>query len=203
MSKNWGTRTTPDSRPVRAAARRMTGGRSTTRLSRVKDQASDLANSSAQAGEHVGDVAGSRLRCQRPRPGAREGTCLSRLKASCMSSRGGQQRDARSCPALSGELRSMARTRTRAWRPTWPSRQRQGSVMRGTGWRSAKPGQVVGEVQSFARGRQAVFLVLAARAGLVDGRLTRGLKGATGPRSHGNGRAGVRAGAWAGGGPGR
>jgi hypothetical protein len=42
-----------------------------------------------------------------------------------------------------------------------------------------EPGQVVNEVQSFARRRPAVFLVLAAGAGLVAGRLTRGLKDAT------------------------
>ena len=42
-----------------------------------------------------------------------------------------------------------------------------------------EPGQVVNEVQSFARRRPAVFLALAAGAGLVAGRLTRGLKDAT------------------------
>ena len=41
-----------------------------------------------------------------------------------------------------------------------------------------KPGQVVDEVQSFARRKPTVFLVLAAGAGLVAGRLTRGLKDA-------------------------
>lgn len=42
-----------------------------------------------------------------------------------------------------------------------------------------KPGQVVDEMQSFARRRPAAFLVLAAGAGLVAGRLTRGLKDAS------------------------
>jgi hypothetical protein len=41
-----------------------------------------------------------------------------------------------------------------------------------------EPGQVVADLQSFARRRPAVFLLLAAGAGLVAGRLTRGLKGA-------------------------
>jgi len=39
-----------------------------------------------------------------------------------------------------------------------------------------KPGQVVGEMESFARRRPTAFLVLAAGAGVVAGRLTRGLK---------------------------
>ena len=37
-----------------------------------------------------------------------------------------------------------------------------------------RPAQVVDEVQSFARRRPGVFLALAAAAGLVAGRLTRG-----------------------------
>jgi hypothetical protein len=41
-----------------------------------------------------------------------------------------------------------------------------------------RPGQVADDVQSFARSRPAVFLVVAAGAGLVAGRLTRALKGA-------------------------
>ena len=41
-----------------------------------------------------------------------------------------------------------------------------------------KPGQVADEMQSFARRRPAVFLALAVGAGLVAGRLTRGLKDA-------------------------
>ena len=51
--------------------------------------------------------------------------------------------------------------------------------MPGSGWSDRKPGQVVDEMQSFARRRPAVFLVLAAGAGLVAGRLTRGLKDAS------------------------
>ena len=43
-------------------------------------------------------------------------------------------------------------------------------------WLDARePGQVVHEVQSFARRRPAAFLLLAAGAGLVAGRLTRGI----------------------------
>jgi hypothetical protein len=42
-----------------------------------------------------------------------------------------------------------------------------------------KPGQVMDEVQSFARRKPAVFVALAAGAGLVAGRLTRGLKDAS------------------------
>jgi hypothetical protein len=46
-----------------------------------------------------------------------------------------------------------------------------------------KPGQVADEMQSFARRRPAVFLALAVGAGLMAGRLTRGLKDATSDNS--------------------
>jgi hypothetical protein len=42
-----------------------------------------------------------------------------------------------------------------------------------------KPAQVVDEIQSFARRRPGVFLALAAGAGLMAGRLTRGMKAAS------------------------
>ena len=52
-------------------------------------------------------------------------------------------------------------------------------MMPGSGWSDRKPGQVVDEMQSFARRKPALFLALAAGAGLVAGRLTRGLKDAS------------------------
>jgi hypothetical protein len=56
---------------------------------------------------------------------------------------------------------------------------------------SRDPRQVVNEMQSFARRRPAVFLALAAGTGLVAGRLTRGLKDASGDNSP-SAPAGVR-----------
>ncbi|MBO3089888.1 hypothetical protein [Cellulomonas dongxiuzhuiae] len=45
-----------------------------------------------------------------------------------------------------------------------------------------EPGDVLGEVAEFARRRPGVFLALAAGAGVVAGRLTRGLKDAPAPQ---------------------
>jgi len=45
---------------------------------------------------------------------------------------------------------------------------------------SREPGSLLSELQSFARQRPAAFIALAAGAGLVAGRLGRGVKDATG-----------------------
>ena len=114
----------------------------------------------------------------------------------------GQQRIAKKLLSLSDELRSMAENSNQG--VAADVAQQAASRVRDAGhWlEKREPGQVVNEVQSFARRRPAVFLVLAAGAGLVAGRLTRGLKDAS-AGVHGNGRACDRAGAWHGSRPGR
>src|SRR6185437_14510347 len=90
----------------------------------------------------------------------------------------GQQRLAKQLLSISGELRSMADNSGPGMAADLA--QQAASRVREAGrWLdSREPGQVATEVQSFARRRPAVFLLLAAGAGLVAGRLTRGLKGA-------------------------
>ena len=91
----------------------------------------------------------------------------------------GQQRIAKKLLSLSDELRSMAENSNQG--VAVDVAQQAASRVRDAGhWlEKREPGQVVNEVQSFARRRPAVFLALAAGAGLVAGRLTRGLKDAT------------------------
>ena len=91
----------------------------------------------------------------------------------------GQQRIAQKLLSLSDELRSMAEHSNQV--VAADVAQQAASRVRDAGhWlEKREPGQVVNEVQSFARRRPAVFLVLAAGAGLVAGRLTRGLKDAS------------------------
>jgi hypothetical protein len=90
----------------------------------------------------------------------------------------GQQRIAQKLLSLSDELRFMAENSSQG--VAVDVAQQAASRVRDAGhWlEKREPGQVVSEVQSFARRRPAVFLVLAAGAGLVAGRLTRGLKDA-------------------------
>jgi hypothetical protein len=174
MTENYPTGTTPPP----------TGGwpeteQDTTQL--VKDQASDLANSSVQAGKHVGDVAREQASGVAAEAGRQGRDLLEQAQGQLHEQAAeGQQRIAKKLLSLSDELRSMAENSNQG--VAVDMAQQAASRVRDAGhWlEKREPGQVVNEVQSFARRRPAVFLVLAAGAGLVAGRLTRGLKDATG-----------------------
>jgi hypothetical protein len=146
----------------------------------VKDQASDLANSGVQAGKHVGDVAREQASGVAAEAGRQGRDLLQQAQGQLHEqAAGGQQRIAKKLLSLSDELRSMAENSDQG--VAVDLAQQAASRVRNAGhWlEEREPGQVVNEVQSFARRRPAVFLVLAAGAGLVAGRLTRGLKDAT------------------------
>ena len=146
----------------------------------VKDQATDLANSSVQAGKHVGDVAREQASGVAAESGRQGRNLVEQAQGQLHEqAAGGQQRIAQKLLSLSDELRSMTENANQG--VAVDVTQQAASRVREAGhWlEKREPRQVVNEVQSFARRRPAVFLVLAAGAGLVAGRLTRGLKDAT------------------------
>ena len=147
----------------------------------VKDQASDLGHSSVQAGKHVADVAREQASGVAIEAG-RQGRDLLQQAQGQMEEQAarGQRRVAERLLWLSGELCSMADNSGHGGVAADLVQQAAVRVGDAGQWLDARePGQVVHEVQSFARRRPAVFLLLAAGAGLVAGRLTRGLKDAT------------------------
>ncbi|HJZ08807.1 MAG TPA: hypothetical protein VJ283_12050 [Trebonia sp.] len=96
----------------------------------------------------------------------------------------GQQRLADQLLSLSDELRSMAGASGQGGMAASLASQAASRVRTAGQWLDdRKPGQVADEMQSFARRRPAVFLALAVGAGLVAGRLTRGLKDANSDNS--------------------
>jgi hypothetical protein len=96
----------------------------------------------------------------------------------------GQRWAAERLLSLSDELRSMADNSGQGGVAADVAQQAAARVGDAGQWLDARePGQVVHEVQSFARRRPTAFLLLAAGAGLVVGRLTRGLKDATADNS--------------------
>ena len=146
----------------------------------VKDQASDLANSSVQAGRHVGDVAREQASGVAAEAGRQGRNLVDQAQGQLHEQAAeGQQRIAQKLLSLSDELRSMAENANQG--VAVDLAQQAASRARDAGhWlEKREPRQVVNEVQSFARRRPAMFLVLAAGAGLVAGRLTRGLKDAS------------------------
>jgi hypothetical protein len=145
----------------------------------VKDQAAGLGNSGVQAGKQVADVAREQASGVAEEAGRQGKNLLQEAQNQLQQQAAhGQQRLARQLLSISGELRSMADNSGPGMAADLT--QQAASRVREAGqWLdNREPGQVMTEVQSFARRRPAVFLLLAAGAGLVAGRLTRGLKGA-------------------------
>jgi hypothetical protein len=146
----------------------------------VKDRATDLSHSSIQTGKHVADVAREQASGVAAEAG-RQGMDLLHQAQGQLEEQAaqGQQRLASNLLSLSDELRSMADASGRGGMAADLASQAASRVRNAGQWLDdRKPGQVAGEVQSFARRRPAVFLALAVGAGLVAGRLTRGLKDA-------------------------
>jgi hypothetical protein len=173
MTENYPTRTTPP-----PAGEWPETEQDTAQL--VKDQASDLANSGVQAGRHVGDVAREQASGVAAEAGRQGRNLLEQAQGQLHEQAAeGQQRMAKKLLSLSDELRSMAENSSPG--VAVDVAQQAASRVRDAGhWlEKREPRQVANEVQSFARRRPAVFLILAAGAGLVAGRLTRGLKDAT------------------------
>ena len=146
----------------------------------VKGQASDLSHGSIQAGKHVADVAREQASDVAAEAGRQGRDLLQRAQGQLEEQAAqGQQRLADRLLSLSDELRSMSEGSGQGVAADL-ARQAASQVRDAGKWmEDREPRQVVNEMQSFARRRPAVFLVLAAGAGLVAGRLTRGLKDAS------------------------
>jgi hypothetical protein len=143
----------------------------------VKAQAAGLGQSGADAGKHAASVAQEQA-SQVAAEAARQGRDLLRQaqqQAGDQAARG-QQRLAAELLSLGEELSEMADGSGQQGVAAGLARQ-AASRARGAGrWLDDRsPAQVIDGVQAFARRRPGVFLALAAGAGLVAGRLTRGL----------------------------
>jgi hypothetical protein len=151
----------------------------------IKGEAADLGNGSVQAGKHVADVAREQASGVVAEAGRQGRGLLQQAQQELeVQASHGQQRLAKQLLSLSDELRSMADTSGRSGMATGLTQQAASRVRDAGQWLDEhRPGQVAEEVQSFARRRPAVFLALAAGAGLVAGRLTRGLKNAASDNS--------------------
>jgi len=146
----------------------------------VTSQASGLSHSSVQAGKHVAEVAREQASGVAAEAGRQGRDLLQQAQGQLEEQAAqGQQRVAKRLISVSDELRSMADASGQGGVAVDLAHQAASRVRDAGQWLDdRKPGQVVNEMQSFARRRPAVFLMLAAGAGLVAGRLTRGLKDA-------------------------
>lgn len=151
----------------------------------VKSQATDLSHSSIRTGKHVADVAREQASGVAVEAGRQGRDLLHQAQGQLEEQAAqGQQRLVNQLLSLSDELHSMAGASGRGGMAASLASQAASRVRNAGQWLDGRePGQVVDEMQSFARRRPAVFLALAVGAGLVAGRLTRGLKDANSDNS--------------------
>jgi hypothetical protein len=151
----------------------------------VKDQATDLTHRSIQTGKHVADVAREQASDVAVEAGRQGRDLLHQAQGELgKQAARGQQQLANQLLSLSDELRSMADASGQGGMAASLASQAASRVRTAGQWLDDRePGQVADEMQSFARRRPAAFLALAVGAGLVAGRLTRGLKDANSDNS--------------------
>jgi hypothetical protein len=151
----------------------------------VKSQATDLSHSSIQTGKHVADVAREQASGVAAEAGRQGRDLLHQAQGQLEKQAAqGQQQLANQLLSLSDELRSMAGASGQGGMAASLASQAASRVRTAGQWLDDRqPGQVADEMQSFARRKPAAFLALAVGAGLVAGRLTRGLKDANSDNS--------------------
>jgi hypothetical protein len=151
----------------------------------VKSQATDLSHSSIQTGKHVAYVAREQVSGVAVEAGRQGRDLLHQAQGQLEEQAAqGQERLANQLFSLSDELRSMADASGQGGMAASLASQAASRVRDAGQWLDDRqPRQVAEEMQSFARRRPAAFLALAVGAGLMAGRLTRGLKDATSDNS--------------------
>jgi hypothetical protein len=145
----------------------------------AKDEAKNVAKEGASAGKQVAGTAVEETKAVAQEAGNQAKNLVSELGSNLKDQAGAQQqRVAEGLRSLSEELRSMSRAAENsgaAANLVDQAAQRTGDV---AGWFEARdPGSLLQEVKGFARNRPGAFLAVAAGAGLLAGRLTRGITG--------------------------
>lgn len=143
----------------------------------ARDQATGLGHGAAEAGKHAADTAREQASNVTAEAG-RQGRDLLRQAQGQLLEQAGQQQQ-----RLAGDLRAISdELAAMAGQPDHPgvaadlARQAAGTSRKVARWLDDRdPGQLLEDVKDFARQRPGVFLALAAGAGLLAGRLTRGL----------------------------
>jgi len=144
----------------------------------AKEHAAQVGGTAAQAGQQVAEVTKEQVANVAEQTKAEAKNLLNQTREELSSQAGNQQqRAAGGLRSLGSELQSMAAGNSAGDGPAAQvARQAADRINTAAGWlENRDPGQVLTEVQRFARQRPGAFLALAAVAGLAAGRLTRGL----------------------------
>jgi hypothetical protein len=143
----------------------------------AKQQAADVADTAKQAGAQVADT----VKEQAGEVTAEAKHQARQLLAQAQSelteqAAATQQRVAEGLHALADELSGMARNSEQDGVATDLARQAADKARQTAGWLADRdPGSLLDEVRSFARKKPGTYLAIALGAGVLAGRLTRGL----------------------------
>ncbi|MDQ1752500.1 MAG: hypothetical protein QOE71_3556 [Pseudonocardiales bacterium] len=175
----------------------------------AKEQASEVKQGAVEATQHVAGVAKEQASNVTAEAGRQAKDLLDQARSELTGQAAAQQhRLAEKIAALGEELRCMAEGGENPGIATDLARHGSRAAQDMASWLSDRePGALVAELKTFARRRPGAFLVAAVGAGLLAGRLTRGLKdssdsgggaeqatsGGTQARSHGSDPYGTQA----------
>jgi hypothetical protein len=149
----------------------------------AKDEAVDVGNSAREAGSHVAQSATDQAKQVVSETSAQARDLLGEAKGQVREQASAQQHQAaRQLRAVAGELSEMAVKGGQSGLATQVAQEAAERVRGVASWLDQRePGDLLDGVRDFARRHPGTFLVGAAVAGVVAGRLTRGLASAAGP----------------------
>jgi ElaB/YqjD/DUF883 family membrane-anchored ribosome-binding protein len=162
----------------------------------AKQQAGDVASGATDAGKHVASVAGEQAQQVAGEAKSQAKDLLHQTRGELTTQASEQQkRVAGGLRALSDEFGSMADKSDNQGVATDLTRQAAQRAQTVASWlEDREPGQILDEVTRFARRKPGTFLALAAGAGLIAGRLGRGLQAANSSDSSSSSSSADRAG---------
>jgi hypothetical protein len=147
----------------------------------AKEQVVDVRDSAAQAGQHVADVAKAQAADVTKEAGRQAKDLLQQSRHELQEQVSSQQqRVAVGLHSLGEELQHMAQGSEQQGLASDLAREAAERTSAVATWLDDRePGALLDEVRSFARQRPGAFLALAAGAGVLAGRLGRGLQAGT------------------------
>jgi phytoene dehydrogenase-like protein len=142
----------------------------------AKEQAGKVGQGAADAGQHVAGVAKDQAANVASEATQQAKNLLDQTTSELREQAAAQQQQiAAGIRSLSSELASMADRSDQSGTASDLVRQASQQTEKIASWLDERdPGSLVQEVSSFARRRPGAFLAIAAGAGLLAGRLTRG-----------------------------
>ncbi|MDE8668634.1 hypothetical protein PY310_08570 [Pseudarthrobacter sp. H3Y2-7] len=184
--------TTGSVAPPPAAPAPTGAGAGGSRTDAAKDEAADVARTAADSAQNVAEAAKTEAANVASEAKANAKDLLHQARSDLTDQAGAQQQKVASgLRSISEELHSMARASDQPGVASDLVRQAAERSSSVAAWLDGRdPGSLLNEVKSFARQRPGTFLLLAAGAGVLAGRLTRSLsagapesaKGSTGAR---------------------